>query len=63
MGNDVKAKRTVLVIAHRLSTIKAADRIIVLDSGRVVEMGDNTELLLKDGLYAHLFKIQTDALA
>ncbi|XP_075661642.1 ABC transporter B family member 26, chloroplastic-like isoform X3 [Castanea sativa] len=63
MGNDVKAKRTVIVIAHRLSTIKAADRIIVLDSGRVVEMGDNTELLLKDGLYAHLFKIQTDALA
>ncbi|XP_050271062.1 ABC transporter B family member 26, chloroplastic-like isoform X2 [Quercus robur] len=48
---------------YRLSTIKAADRIIVLDSGRVVEMGDNTELLLKDGLYAHLFKIQTDALA
>nr|XP_023909292.1 ABC transporter B family member 26, chloroplastic-like isoform X1 [Quercus suber]POF14667.1 abc transporter b family member 26, chloroplastic [Quercus suber] len=63
MGNDIKAKRTVIVIAHRLSTIKTADRIIVLDSGRVVEMGDNTELLLKDGLYAHLFKIQTDALA
>ncbi|KAG2710452.1 hypothetical protein I3760_04G027600 [Carya illinoinensis] len=56
--NDIKANRTVIVIAHRLSTIKAADRIIVLDSGRVIEMGDHTELLLKDGLYAQLFKAQ-----
>ncbi|GMY13287.1 ABC transporter B family member 26, chloroplastic-like isoform X2 [Fagus crenata] len=63
MRNDIKAKRTVIVIAHRLSTIKAADKIVVLDGGRVIEMGDNTELLLKDGLYAHLFKAQTDALA
>ncbi|XP_041008594.1 ABC transporter B family member 26, chloroplastic-like isoform X1 [Juglans microcarpa x Juglans regia] len=56
--NDIKANRTVIVIAHRLSTIKAADRIIVMDSGRVIETGDHTELLLKDGLYARLFKAQ-----
>ncbi|KAK9272693.1 hypothetical protein L1049_003070 [Liquidambar formosana] len=61
--NDMKAKRTVIFIAHRLSTVKTADRIVVMDGGQVVEMGDHAELLLKDGLYARLIKVQTDTLA
>ncbi|ONI19688.1 hypothetical protein PRUPE_3G291900 [Prunus persica] len=63
LRSDMKAKRTVIVIAHRLSTIKAADRIIVMDGGRITEMGNHTELLEKDGLYANLVGAQTDTLA
>ncbi|XP_009377151.2 ABC transporter B family member 26, chloroplastic isoform X2 [Pyrus x bretschneideri] len=63
MRNDIKAKRTVIVIAHRLSTIEAADRIVVMDGGRITEMGKHTELLKMDGLYANLVKARTDALA
>jgi subfamily B ATP-binding cassette protein MsbA len=50
--------RTSFVIAHRLSTIKNADKILVLEKGRVVEEGNHDELMNKDGLYAHLYKIQ-----
>lgn len=50
--------RTSFVIAHRLSTIKNADRILVMEKGRLVEDGSHEELLAKDGLYAHLCKIQ-----
>jgi subfamily B ATP-binding cassette protein MsbA len=46
--------RTTLVIAHRLSTVEGADRIIVLDRGRVVESGTHQELLEHGGLYASL---------
>ncbi len=50
--------RTSLIIAHRLSTILSSDRIVVMDSGRVVESGSHMELLTRCGLYAELFKQQ-----
>ncbi|MGF6759376.1 lipid A export permease/ATP-binding protein MsbA [Paraburkholderia sp. GAS42] len=50
--------RTTLVIAHRLSTIERADRILVMESGRIVERGSHRELLAHGGLYAHLHRIQ-----
>ena len=50
--------RTSLVIAHRLSTILAADRILVLDGGRLVEEGTHAELMARGGLYAHLYQTQ-----
>jgi ATP-binding cassette, subfamily B, bacterial len=50
--------RTALVIAHRLSTIRAADLILVVEDGRVVERGSHEELLGRDGRYAHLHRTQ-----
>jgi ATP-binding cassette subfamily B protein len=50
--------RTSLVIAHRLSTILAADQILVLDEGRLVEQGTHAELLAGGGLYAQLYQTQ-----
>jgi len=53
--------RTTVVIAHRLSTVRDADRIVVLEEGRVAEMGSHRELLGKRGLYAHLVSRQLTA--
>ena len=55
---QVMAQRTSIVIAHRLSTILAADLILVIDRGQVVEHGNHEELLAKNGLYAHLYQTQ-----
>ncbi|WNQ09674.1 ABC transporter ATP-binding protein [Paenibacillus aurantius] len=50
--------RTTLVIAHRLSTILDSDLIVVMDKGRIVEMGEHQELIQRDGLYSKMFAIQ-----
>ena len=50
--------RTTLVIAHRLSTVRSADRIIVLDDGKVAEEGTHQELLRQGGLYKQLVELQ-----
>jgi len=56
--NNLMKDRTTLVIAHRLSTIINADKILVLEKGRIVESGRHQELLAKDGLYHKLYLMQ-----
>ena len=54
--------RTTIVIAHRLATVKKADRIVVMEDGHIVEIGNHSSLVTKGGLYSHLAKLQfTDA--
>jgi subfamily B ATP-binding cassette protein MsbA len=56
--SNLMARRTTLVIAHRLSTVRRADRILVLDGGRLVESGTHQELLTRNGLYRRLHDMQ-----
>jgi len=57
---NVLEGRTALIIAHRLSTIRHADKIIALEDGRIVEVGDHSELLARGGLYSQMYRRQYD---
>ena len=56
--DEAMSGRTTLVIAHRLATVLKADRIVVMDEGRVVEQGTHAELSARGGLYARLAALQ-----
>ncbi len=62
--DELSAGRTTLIVAHRLATVKKADRIVVMDQGRIVATGPHEQLVAEDGLYARLARLQfTDGIA
>ena len=60
--DELLKDRTAVVIAHRLSTIRGADKIVVLNFGEVMEVGNHDQLMARDGLYAHLYKMNYAAI-
>ena len=56
--NDLAEKRTTIIIAHRLSTVVEANKILVLDKGKIIEQGTHKQLLRKKGLYADMWSTQ-----
>ena len=56
--DELMKGRTTFVVAHRLSTIEGADKIVVMKHGKIQEVGRHDDLLNKNGLYAHFYKLQ-----
>jgi ATP-binding cassette, subfamily B, bacterial len=52
--------KTAILISHRFSTVRMADRIVVIENGRIAEMGSHEELLRQEGIYARLFSMQAE---
>ena len=55
---NLQKDKTVVIISHRFSTVRSADRILVLEGGKIIEEGNHRELMEKEGLYEELFTIQ-----
>jgi ATP-binding cassette subfamily B protein len=58
---ELMRHRTTLVIAHRLATVLKADRILVMEAGRIVEEGDHASLVARNGVYARLARLQFES--
>ena len=59
--SDLIGKKTIIAVAHRLSTIKNADEILVLEDGKIAEQGTHSELIEEGGIYARMYRIQSEA--